>query len=70
MGSGAAAGKMLLVTNACWIFDYWEVSRSSNNVCVVNFKFRDVPGSTHMTIFLVLSLCENYNPHKTIKIQI
>ncbi len=42
-GSGAVAGKILLVTNACWSFDYWDISRSSNNVCAVNFKFLEPP---------------------------
>jgi len=30
----------------CWILDYWDVYRSSNNVCLVNFKWREVPGTT------------------------
>ncbi len=24
VGSGAVAGKLLLLTNACWILDYWD----------------------------------------------
>ncbi len=59
-GCGAVAGKILLVTNACWIFDYWEVPRSSNNVCAVNFEFRDVPGTTNMTIFLGLAAYKRF----------
>ena len=35
-GSGAVAGKKLLVTNACWIRDCWDVPGSSNGVCEGN----------------------------------
>ena len=35
-GSGAVAGKILLVTNACWIRDCWDVPGSSNGVCEGN----------------------------------
>ncbi len=35
-GSGAVAGKILLVTNACWIRDCWDVPGSTNGVCEGN----------------------------------
>ncbi len=31
-GSSAVAGKILLVTNACWTRDCWDVPGSSNGV--------------------------------------
>ncbi len=36
LGSGAVAGKILLVTNACWIRDCWDVPGSSIGVCEGN----------------------------------
>jgi len=36
IGSGAVAGKILLVTNACWIRDCWDVPGSSNGACEGN----------------------------------
>ncbi len=32
IGSGAVAGKILLVTNACWVRDCWDVPGSSNGI--------------------------------------
>ena len=42
-GSGAVPGKILLVTNACWILDCQKIPRSSNIVYVENFKFLEPP---------------------------
>ncbi len=39
-GSGAVAGKILLVTNACWIRDCWDVPGSRNGVCEGNIARR------------------------------
>ncbi len=65
VGSGAVAGKILLVTNACWIFDYLDVSRSSsarnnprtaNGYKSWNLQFSKNPSTTNYEIFLVLAI--------------
>ncbi len=50
-GSGAVAGKMLLVTNACWILDYWDVSRSSST--------RNILERPTVTLLSILSSDQN-----------
>ena len=63
-GSGAVAGKILLVTNACQIFDYWDVSRSSstrnnprtaNGYKSWNLQLYKNPSTTNFETILVLA---------------
>ena len=64
-GSGAVAGKILLVTNACWIFDYSYVSRSSNtrnnpktanSYKCWNLQLYKNPSTTSFEMILVLAI--------------
>ncbi len=57
---GSVFNKMMLVTNPSLIWDYWDVSRSSNNVCVVNFRCRKVPGTTHLPMFQVAAAYKGF----------
>ena len=63
-GSGAIGSKMLLVTNASWILDYWNVSSSSstknsprttNGYKCRNLQLYKVPSTTNFKMILVLA---------------